>query len=514
MPFYGLLALAGLLLALGRYTPVYGLAFHLPLLNLVRVPARWLLLSTLASTVLAPCGIDWLLEQRAGAAALWRSLRLPMLILAALGAVLLLGLQIEYMLGGHLSLQPHFSQTVVPALERLALFGGLLALVLSCRADRLIRPSIAALLLLAITLLDLWTAASGSVRFMDPSQYYGPTTVSSMLRSDAATYRVLTIDRSMPNRQGMVTGDIYDAEDFAPVTLYPYWAVSHRWAFGGAYDISNADERDLFPCYDPAADSLLGIGEITLAAPYSSQRLCRRYAGTPDLVFRSAVATEYWLLPNGTDWNPTPFMGVTYVYRNPDALPRVFLVPAPAARVIATPLDQRLAVMKSSFHGRSDLVLDPHISHAPLGFDWLQQAWADFLLPAEAPLPALRPGQSQVIADTSNSVQIALRASSPSYLVLDDTYYPGWQAYLDGKPVPIRQADYLLRAVKVPAGVHRLTFVYAPLSYLAGMSITVVTALVLAVALLWPLLRRRMRPMAGLAILPPIPPCAVMTREG
>jgi uncharacterized membrane protein YfhO len=90
-----------------------------------------------------------------------------------------------------------------------------------------------------------------------------------------------------------------------------------------------------------------------------------------------------------------------------------------------------------------------------------------------------------VTGDTGNSVQVAFDAAAPSYLVLNDAYYPGWQAWLDGKPVPIRRADYLMRAIQVPAGTHRLVFTYAPLSYLAGLVISVLSALAIAAVLLW-----------------------------
>lgn len=491
VPLYVVLVLAGLLLALGRYTPVYGLAFnHLPLLNLVRVPSRWLLVSTLGTAVLAPVGVDWLLEQRSGVFALWQALKAPLLILLLLVLAILIGLQVIYMRGGNLDIQPRFSQTLQSALGRFVLFSCLLALILACRADRLIRPSFTATLLVSLTLLDLWTAASGSVRFLDPGQFYQPSTVSDLLRSSSSTYRVLTIDRSMPNRQGMVSGTIYDAEDFAPVTISAYFSISHRWNVKGATEVSKANARDLFNCYDPEADSLLGISEITLSSPNPSKALCPSFAGTPNLIFRSAVATEYWLLPNGTNWNPTPFLGVTYVYRNPTALPRTFLMPPSSVLTIDKDLDQRQAVLQSSFNGRRDLVLGPQRSVVPLGLDWLQDLWASFLRPTQAPLPVLQAGETRVLLDRSDSIQIAVRAAAPSYLVLDDSYYPGWQAYLDGKPVSILQADYLLRAVQVPAGTHLLTFVYAPLSYLVGIAITATTTLVLVVALLWPLVRR------------------------
>lgn len=48
-------------------------------------------------------------------------------------------------------------------------------------------------------------------------------------------------------------------------------------------------------------------------------------------------------------------------------------------------------------------------------------------------------------------------------LVLSEVYYPdGWQLYIDGAAAPIYRANYLLRAVKVPAGVHRLEMVFDP----------------------------------------------------
>jgi len=100
-----------------------------------------------------------------------------------------------------------------------------------------------------------------------------------------------------------------------------------------------------------------------------------------------------------------------------------------------------------------------------------------------------------VIADNGNSVQVAVRAGRPSFLLLDDTYYPGWQVWVDGKPAAIHRADYLLRAVAVPAGTHRVTFAYAPLSYLAGLIATGATALLTAGGL-W-ISRRRPSPRPG-----------------
>jgi hypothetical protein len=53
-------------------------------------------------------------------------------------------------------------------------------------------------------------------------------------------------------------------------------------------------------------------------------------------------------------------------------------------------------------------------------------------------------------------------------LVVTDTLYPGWQARVNGAPVPILRADYLFRAVPVPAGRSSVEMSYEPRSFRIG----------------------------------------------
>jgi uncharacterized membrane protein YfhO len=52
--------------------------------------------------------------------------------------------------------------------------------------------------------------------------------------------------------------------------------------------------------------------------------------------------------------------------------------------------------------------------------------------------------------------------------VLNDTWYPGWEARVDGVRAPICLANGAVRAVKVPAGQHVVSFQYAPWTFTAG----------------------------------------------
>jgi hypothetical protein len=85
------------------------------------------------------------------------------------------------------------------------------------------------------------------------------------------------------------------------------------------------------------------------------------------------------------------------------------------------------------------------------------------------------PGDStQVLGNLVHSplaVTASLTAPAAGWLVLLDQDFPGWVVDVDGNPADAARAFGLFRAVRVPAGLHTVTWRYAPASFAAGLAL-------------------------------------------
>ncbi len=80
-------------------------------------------------------------------------------------------------------------------------------------------------------------------------------------------------------------------------------------------------------------------------------------------------------------------------------------------------------------------------------------------------------GEINLLNYKSNVINFSVNTSNNSLLYLNDNFYPGWQATVDGKPTPILKANYAFRAIAVPAGEHQVVIKYAPFSFTIGLFI-------------------------------------------
>jgi hypothetical protein len=154
--------------------------------------------------------------------------------------------------------------------------------------------------------------------------------------------------------------------------------------------------------------------------------------------------------------------GDVKIYENQAVLPRAFIVHQ--AEVVRDDA-QAIALMRSAdFDPRQKLVR----------------------LAGEGESPGLTTaGQSSpqdsaiIVSYEPEQVEIATTLDSPGWLVLTDTYYPGWQVSVEGQLAEILQANIMFRAVALPAGKHTVVFEFKPRSLQIGMLVSGMALLVL-----------------------------------
>jgi len=90
--------------------------------------------------------------------------------------------------------------------------------------------------------------------------------------------------------------------------------------------------------------------------------------------------------------------------------------------------------------------------------------------------PEVDSSTCRIVRRTSNRVVIDANMANDGLLVVSELNFPGWHACLDGERTKLLAADYLLRAVYVPAGTHTVEFKYRPRSFTLGFLISLVSA--------------------------------------
>jgi len=165
--------------------------------------------------------------------------------------------------------------------------------------------------------------------------------------------------------------------------------------------------------------------------------------------------------------------GSATLYRLPGALPRARVVTR--ARIVLSMGEVRRLTLAGQIDPRREVLL--HDPDAAQLVDSLARA-----VPDETPV-----SEARIIVDRATEVVIEADAPRGGLLLLADTFYPGWEATVDGWPAPILRANVAHRAVALSPGAHRVAFVFRPRSMtrglvLSGIGIAVLTG---AALLLW-----------------------------
>ena len=440
IPFFLLAAFVTLVLAFGWFTPIYPFLFHnLPGFSLFQGPARWLSVVTIALCVLAGIGAELTFEARERGnlrrGAVW-----IVIGMALIGA----GLASRSFLSGRAATFP--GETL-----RLGVLVALGGLLLGLRPSRQARSFAGwAAAFVVVVAADLLTAHAALNPTIDPAVYRLPIQSAAAIRVESRAGRVFMFDADddrLRNRAGILV----PFPDFGPRAVddwihFRETLIANTSMIDGVATANNFDP--LLVNRPLQVRNAINDLPLEVALRVLSLMNVRYVASTRELnlpvVQRGAWAT---------------------LYLNADALPRAWIVPV--ARAESEPL---AAILAPGFDPRNEVVLDATARSSRITFHACARA-------AGAGVSRFTVYSLQ---DTSNAITIRAASDGAGYLVLSDTWYPGWRATIDGQAVDVLRANYAFRAVAFPAGEHVVEFRYEPDSFRVGLWISAFSLLIVA----------------------------------
>lgn len=514
--FWGVTAVTGVLLALGTNTPLFGwLHAHVPGFSAFRYPEKFFVLTGFAVPMLAAHGTAGLLDRRpdvdrADATAALVALALG---LAALAAWVLLPDRIHGLLRTWSPAAPmldDFPLAYVQWWENLEVAVALLVTtvcLIGIHRKGHVGGSVFLGLLVVVVPLDFWLAGRGMIPVVDRSFYTRrPAVLEALPREDVRrTYRY----RATPYEEHL--GTFYTFPDLPVEAAKWLWQQTMQPGVGVLWDVQAHDAEDAIHL-DPvrATDELLK--ELPPAGRHRILRL-----GSVRYLYHPLAGVD---LPSSSVTRVDSVPG--FVYELSDVAPRAYLA---HGRTVAGPTEALNAILAPDApYLREAVVLpaEPGRSGTSRGRDGTKpghgtdgSAGTGALLDSVADRPAARggaldtsdraralpdPGSARIVADEGEEITIRVAPDTTAQLVLTDTWYPGWHAYVDGEERPLRRANYFFKSVEVRPGDETVVFRYRSEPLRRGALISAVSLVVLLAGLGgWHYRRRRARSAGGSA---------------
>ena len=422
--YFVFLGLFSILMALGPYVGLWKLVHSLPILKYFRFPYRWLFFLPICVAYLSARGVDHLLDRKNGFPSVDFG-RIPKYILIAVSAAV----GVVFISYHSILLQQARKvmelSPLLTGLLWLSTLGMVLAAFLTLGKNT-IRQGL--LVGVTLTIISLFSAtafnisAPVAIHKLDTIGWNGtiPSDMPQTYRTSSAMspYDVVmknTMSRHYPYTPNLtvLNGTLSTGHYFS---FFPYWASNvSTWC----RDALNGDHKK------------------------------RIYLD---------VSSAKWLFLQENDSSPEmpAFPAASFKGKNasmnPGAIPRASVVFS--SRVFS----DETALL--SFMESPDF--DPRRELAILSKD--AKVW-DLHKVTREPVAATIPLEAAIMIDRPDHIEIVLESAAPmgAYLVLSDTYYPGWRALVDGVEKEILRTNYAFRGVQLPEGARHIVFYYDPL---------------------------------------------------
>ncbi|NUO08719.1 MAG: YfhO family protein [Candidatus Brocadia sp.] len=446
-----IMALITTILALGKFTPLFKILYAIvPGFNMFRGNSKFIFIVAFSLSVLSGFGAEYLQRGVFMEKKITRFFHITIGVIAAISVFLLIFFLFRAGYGTwHGIIQKVCSwgdrYTTLPSLNdarflhatfAVAARGAVKFIILSVLSllaiglwmNGRLRSQILVPIIMAVIFTDLWCFGNQYMVTFDARQCFWNQEILNVLKNDPGPFRITTVGHFELN-QGM------------------------------AHDISNIGGYDANVIKEYSEFINLSDGK-----PVKEPRIVMEVAQLTRLT--NLLNVKYILLPAHVRLEHPAIKLIFHdskyaLFQNTQALSRAFIVHE------AKTLQGRDAIFKelsgSEFNPKKYIILEEPSR--------LTKGTATGNLQQE-PDPT-------ILEYTPNSVTIKASLSEDGYLILGDTFYPGWNVYIDGKKGRVLKTDYILRSVFLEKGDHMVKFIYEPKSFTIGMIITLTSIVIL-----------------------------------
>lgn len=432
-----------ILLSLGKYTPFYKFLYnYIPFFNLIRYPVKYLFIFIFFLSLAAGFGWDYLATHlqefstgRKPKYFLWMSFLLTLLFALTFlfeKTILSFFSKENWILENSIGIT-----AVLHNLKRVIFYTILTSLWIFLLLKNSLRQIIGAKGLIIILIADLCLGNLGYYVTVEKATLHNNETPElKFLLQDKDLYRIY-VDRRL-----------YKNSHFSYRNPDEYLTLNKRLLVPNLLM-----ERKLYDVNGFSVLTLKNYYKILILLLTSPQPDSTRL---PDLL---NIKYLLWSEPLKSNNFELVRKDTFYLYRNKNLLPRAFLVED--YRVVSEEMEIKNVLQDKDFNPLQRVLFDKNPSK-----DYLRNK----------PILSKRIREQVKISEYRNEfIKIEATLSSPKILVLSETYYPGWKAYLDGKVTEIYRANFAFRAVILPPGTHNVTFVFDPFTVKTGRALTLFT---------------------------------------
>jgi len=430
--FWVLLTITGGLLMLGRFTFLFDHANKIPIAGSSREPVRFHLWVTVAVAALAAAGVERL--GRPGVVKLRAALIFAaVLVLSSLPILFIIYSPVwnepkRWTAPYHLARYEWLGNELTLGAIRTGIVT-VVGLVLAWRASKAVRPNrrtALAALLPVLVLADLLGAHKDDAPTIAPEYWTDPPESVKRIQADPSFIRVFGIGERSAAEPGYASEPI----DFMKARDALNWSLPAAWGLASAKGETPMISRRIIDYFD---NTLYGAGRFDL-----------------DSVSHVVVGRN-----NRATFVPNEPVGDAFLHVNPNAMPRARLAGKPVYAADRAEAVEALRRLGPDLKNRL-VVEDPARPLAP---------------------DAEVAGTATIEIDLPERIVVTVEAETPAYLVLADTFDPGWTATVDGRPAHIAPAYAAFRAVYVDKGRRVVEFRYHPAGFTLGLALSAVGAL-------------------------------------